>query len=407
MIETARSAAGGRGTGSRFRWLPPLALSAAVVMLAPFVGVLQRWLRESFGLGYLRWVTVALAVAGVLALAWALARIRERRALRYGTLALAGALVALQMAAWRTGAAETDVVERVHLLEYGLLAILFDRAFRPRHPGRLLPALALAAVALVSLADEWVQWLTPVRVGDARDVVLNLWAGAVGLLVGLAFSPAPGLLRRSGPTSGRLAAGLGAVVVFAGAGFFDLAHLGHEVRDPRAGVFLSWHAPEQLLLAAEDRARRWPVEGPPPSRPLALEDSFQTEAGWHASARNQAVAAGDLATAWRENRILERWYRPFLDHRTGQRWPPAQRRATREELLARDPAALGPSPRYRSPALVGRVVPGPPAALLWTGAAAVAGALGWVAFGGRKMGRVAGTDMEKASAAPPEGETSR
>jgi hypothetical protein len=299
------------------------------------------------------------------------------------------------------------VVERVHLLEYGLLAVLFERAFRARHPGRLLPVLALAAVALVSLADEWVQWLTPVRVGDARDVVLNLWAGAIGLLFGLAFSPAPGLLRRSGSASARLAAGLGAVVALAGAGFFDLAHLGHEIRDPRAGVFLSWHAPEELLQAAEDRARRWPVEGPLPARPLALEDSFLTEAGWHASARNQAVAAGDLATGWRENRILERWYRPFLELGPGRRWPPAQRRATREELMARDPAALGPSPRYRSPALEGRVAPGPPAALLWTGAAAVAAALGWIAFGGRKMALAPAADTEPAPPPPPEGETDR
>lgn len=403
MIETARSAAGGRGTGSRIRWLPPLALSAAVVAAAPFVGVLQRDVRESFGLGYLRWVTGGLAVAGALALLWAVARIRERRVLRYGALALAGALVALQVTRWSTGAVESDVLERVHLLEYGLLAVLFERAFRMGHPGRLLPVLALAAVALVSLADEGVQWLTPVRVGDARDVVLNLWAGAVGLLFGLALSPPPpGLARPSAPGSARLAAGLGAAAVLAGAAFFDAAHLGHEIRDPRAGAFLSWHSPEELLLAAEDRARRWPVEGPPPARPLAVEDHFQSEAGWHVNARNHAAGTGDLATAWRENRILERWYRPFL--RLGHGWPPEQRLAYREELRARQPRALGPSPAYRSPTLVGRVLPGPPRALLWTGAFALAGALAWAAIPRRKM---IAADTEPAAAPPREGEESR
>ncbi|HSL81317.1 MAG TPA: VanZ family protein [Thermoanaerobaculia bacterium] len=384
------------------RWLPPLALSVAVVAAAPFVGVLQREVRESFGLGYLRWVTGALAVAGALALLWAIARIRERRALRYGALALAGSLVALQVVSWSTGAIETDVLERVHLLEYGLLAVLFERAFRVRHPGRLLPVLAFAAVALVSVADEGVQWLTPVRVGDVRDVVLNLWAGAVGLLFGVALSPPPGLFRASAPASARLAAALGAAVVLAGTAFLDAAHLGHEIRDPRAGVFLSWHSPEELLQAAEDRGRRWPVEGPPPARPLALEDYFRTAAGWHVSARNHAATVGDLAKAWRENRILERWYRPFL--RLGHAWPPEQRSAYREELRARQPWALGPSPAYRSPVLVGRVVPGPPRALLWTAAAALAGALAWAALGRRKM---AGADTEPAAAPPPEGEESR
>ena len=388
--------------GRALRWLPPLALSLAVVILAPFVGVLQREVRESVGLGYLRWVTGALALAGALALLWAIARIRERRALRYGALLLAGGLVALQVTRWSTGAVEADVLERVHLLEYGLLAVLFERAFRVRHPGRLLPVLALAAVALVSLADEGVQWLTPVRVGDARDVVLNLWAGAVGLLFGVALSPPPGLFRRSAPASVRLAAGVGAAVVVAGAAFFDSAHLGHEIRDPRAGVFLSWHSPEELLLAAEDRGRRWPVEGPPPVRPLAVEDSFWSEAGWHANERNHAVAVGDLPKAWRENRILERWYRPFLG--IGHAWPPEQRSAYLGELRARQPEALGPSPSYRSPALVGRVLPGPPRPLLWAGAAALAAALLWSALPRRKM---AGADTEPAAAPPPEGEESR
>lgn len=362
--------------GAAWRWLPPLALSVAVVALAPFVGLLREWVREAFGLAYLRWVTGGLAVVGGLALVWALARIRERRVLRYGALALAAGLIALQVAGWSTGKLEADVVERVHLLEYGLLAVLFERAFRLRHPGRLLPVLTLVSVALVSLADEWVQWLTPVRVGDVRDVVLNLWAGAVGLLFGVALSPSPGVLRPSALASRRLAAGLGAVLALAFAGFFDQAHLGHEIRDPRSGVFLSWCPPEELLAAAGERARRWPVEGPPPRRPLALEDTFLSEAGWHANERNHAVGTGELATAWRENRILERWYRPYLDLGPRRRWPPAQRRAIREELLARAPEALGPSPGYRSPALVGRIVPGPPAILFWAAAVALAGALG-------------------------------
>lgn len=368
------------------RWLPALILSVAVVALAPFIGVLREWVRHTFGLGYLRWVTAALAVAAAAALVWALARIRERRTLRYGALALAGVLVSLQVVVWSAGTLEADVLERIHLLEYGLLAVLFERALRPRHPGRLLPVLALAGVALVSLADEWVQWLTPVRSGDGRDVLLNLWAGVVGFLFGVALSPPPGLLRRSGPASRRLAVGLGAAVVLAGAAFYDLAHLGHEIRDPRAGVFLSWHSPEELLEAAEDRARRWPVEGRPPHRPLAFEDPFLTEAGSHALARNDAVRTERLAMAWRENRILERWYAPYLDLGRN-RWPPAQRRNIRNRLEARGDWRPGPTPGYRSPVLEGRVLTAPPRTLLWAGALALAGALAILALGRKRDGR--------------------
>lgn len=368
------------------RWLPALTLSVAVVALAPFLGVLRAWVRHAFGLGYLQWVTVGLAVAAAVALLWALLRIRERRALRYGLLVVAGGLVVLQVLGWSTGTLEADVLERIHLLEYGLLAVLFERAFRPRHPGRLLPVLALAAVALVGLADEGVQWLTPVRTGDGRDVLLNVWAGVVGLLFGAALWPPAGLLRRPGPGTRRLACALGAVVVLAAAAFYDAAHLGHEIRDPRAGVFLSWHAPEELLAAAEDRALRWAEGGPPPQRPVALEDRFFTEAGWHARARNDAVRGDRLAMAWRENRILERWYAPYLDLGRN-RWPPAQKRNLRRELETREGWKSGPTPGYRSPALVGRVTTAPPRPLLWAGALALAGALAFLALGRKRDGR--------------------
>ncbi|HLE83461.1 MAG TPA: VanZ family protein, partial [Thermoanaerobaculia bacterium] len=241
-LDTGPAPGAGRLRSALGRWGPPLGLALLIVATAPYVGVLREAVQGRFGLGYLRWVTGALALVAAAALAWAVVRIRERRALRYGALALAAALVALQVAFWTTGAAEADMVERVHLAEYGLLAILFARALRPRHDDRLLPVLALLALALASLADEGVQWLTPVRVGDGRDVLLNLWAGVVGLLFGLALAPPRGLLRPSGERSRRLAAGLGATAVLAGALFWDLAHLGHEIHDPRSGVFLSWHS---------------------------------------------------------------------------------------------------------------------------------------------------------------------
>ncbi|MFP3940989.1 MAG: VanZ family protein [Thermoanaerobaculia bacterium] len=390
------------------RWFPLAGATLAILVLAPFLGVLQEHVRESVGLGYLRWVSGGLAAAGAAALVSAVVRIRRFRLRRYGLLLAAGLLVALQVGAWGVGEEETDVLERVHLLEYGVLAVLFVRAFRPGHGGPFLPVLALLGVALVGLADETVQWLTPVRVGDFRDVVLNAYAGLVGVLFVLALrGPRPlpadgetgttggGALRRGfrprGPQSQtaargtaagrslRLSAGLGAVVVLAGAAFFDAAHLGHEIRDPEAGVFLSWHSPEELRRAADERAERWSRESIPPHRPLAREDYFLSEAGWHANERNHAVRVGDLRRAWRENRILERWYQPYLEVRGG--WPERQRAKIERELEARDPAALEASPGYRSPALEGRVVAAPPRPFLWGGAVLAAGALLAVARG--------------------------
>lgn len=347
-----------------------------MVALAPFAGALQKWVRQTVGLGYLAWITAALALAAGAAVVWALVRIRERRSVRYALLGVAAALVVLQLFGWGIGEAEVDTVERVHLLEYGLLGALFERAFRRRHGNLLLPVLTLSAVVLVGLLDEWAQWLTPVRVGDGRDVLLNLWAGVIGYLFAVALSRQGGRLRRPAAASRRLACALGAVVAIAAAAFLDLAHLGHEVHDPRAGVFVSWHSPEELVQAAEARREPWAAGERPRDRPLVLEDVYYTEAGWHAAARNEAAERGDFLQAWRENRILERWFAPYLEL-PGTRWPQAQRdhveTAVRERYRHR-PERIERAPGYRSPALRGRVVTAP-RPLVWGGVAALVAVL--------------------------------
>jgi hypothetical protein len=368
-----------------------------VVSLAPFVGELRGVLAAWLGPELRYVVTAALLLTAAAVLAVALHRLRRRVGSlsreRLSALALAAVLVALEVAFWTTGASSSDAVERVHLLEYAVVAILYLRAWPAAVCGAPRWALTLEAVAFVGLADETVQWLSPLRVGDGRDVLLNVYAGLIGLLVarglGLRFSGfdarpgtaarAPRTVRRtawkSAPRPGvRSALLAGALLVSAAGAFFDAVHLGHEIDDPDLGVFRSSFSPAGLGRAGVDRAARWARRSPLPLRPLAIEDAFLTEAGWHAQVRNAAVLRGDLAQAWRENRILERWYAPFL--RLPRRsWPPAQRAWIESRLEAEHPWALRRSPGYRSPALIGRLVVAPPAPLLCLGIAAVAGAL--------------------------------
>ena len=132
------------------------------------------------------------------------------------------------------------------------------------------------------------------------------------------------------------------------------------IHDPEAGAFVSHLAPAELLRARDRRAALWSTAPPAPPRPLGREDPFLSEAGFHKAVRDRAAAAGGARQAWLENRILERWYTPYLALRSFEsgapnRWSPEMRAAVRETVRRR--GALAPGP-YRSPALADRLAAG-------------------------------------------------
>ena len=373
--------------GGRRRWAVALLLSLLVPVAAPFLGVVRDVLVDGLGEEALALLLGLAGVAALALLSWLAARLREPfregGLARWAALGGAVALVVAQLLLWGTGDRRVDLVERIHLAEYGLLAMAWLWALRPRHRSPALPVLALLAAGLVGIADEWVQWASAARVGDVRDVLLDFWAGAVGVCAAVALLPpragAGDPPIRPGPLSARLALRLAAVTVLAAGAFVACAHLGHRIEDPVTGSFLSYHSADELARARNDRARRWERSPPPEPAPLVLEDYFLTEAGAHAGARNDAWEAGDLAAAWRENLILERWYTPFLDlpsFATGEvhRWPPEQRRHAAEAAGAR--GGLVPPGRIGSPVYEDRIVT-PPRTLFWGLVVLVSGGLAW------------------------------
>ena len=215
--------------------------------------------------------------------------------------------------------------------------------------------LPLLAGVIVGTLDEWFQWFIPIRAGEARDVILDIAATACGLLFALSVEPPRwvglSLQRRS---VWRVAACAGvAVAVFA---FFILSvHVGYDVRDPRIGTFRARYTAAELAELSRNRAERWAVEPPVVLRRLSREDQYLSEGLWHVQRRNAAWDAGELATAWRENLILETFYAPVLDTPTsegseGHRWPPDQRADVEQRPgLDRGPVV---SDAYRYPLLV-------------------------------------------------------
>ena len=104
------------------------------------------------------------------------------------TIAIAGgvtavfALVLLRMA---------SPIERSHLIEYSLLAILMREALHERagagHPVQRPALLAVGLASLVGVLDELIQLIIPSRVFDPVDIGFNIFAATMGVAVSSAI----------------------------------------------------------------------------------------------------------------------------------------------------------------------------------------------------------------------------
>ena len=352
-------------------FLIAIAVAAAVVVSAPLIGQLRAWIRATFPGRFVLIVGAIAAVMLAAALVAAAIRIRENRRRRFGAIAAAIAL-AIVYSAWNASDnPESNAVERFHFLEYGLITWLFYRAWRPLDDLAIFLLPTLAGI-IVGTAEEWLQWFIPNRVGELRDIFLNLAAIVCGLLFSAGVDPPSRFEVTFGSSSGRRVLRLAAVAALAVAAFFHSVHLGYEIADPGIGSFSSRYAAEELPALQAAVAERWRTSAPPLTlQRLSREDQYLSEGLAHVRWRNRSWAAGDIVAAWNENLILEKYFAPVLDTptyegRQGHRWPQEQRADAEARV----------TPNLRSSAYVSDAYPYRiytwPKTLFWTIVAAIA-----------------------------------
>jgi VanZ family protein len=289
----------------------------------------------------------------VIALGMAVARIRTRRAARYSAIAaaiaIAGGYAVLNAGENR----DANIVELVHFLQYGVVTFLFYRACRGAGDVSMI-ALPLLAGLIVGAAEEGLQWFLPVRVGEIRDLYLNLAAMVCGLIFSVAVDPPASFTWSLRPGSARVMSRFAVAAIAALAVFLHVVHIGYRIADDEAGVFESRYSEPRLKLLRVQKAAEWRA------RPLPLtiqrvsrEDQYMTEGVQHVQWRNRKWTEGDVLAAWNENRILEKYFAPVLDtpsyvSATGHRWPEGQRRDA--EQRARVVRAAHPGVVYVSQA---------------------------------------------------------
>lgn len=157
---------------SRARWAVLALYTTGIFLSLPYTPRLVKWSNARFGSE-----AAIAAVGAVLALAGALLvrrLLNARAAFPWPHLALA-ALGLAAWAAWRLLA--SSPIGRVHLPEYGLLAILAGWAAGGGIHAAVGSGIAAAGIGFL---DELVQLVTPGRVFDWWDVALNVAAAILG-----------------------------------------------------------------------------------------------------------------------------------------------------------------------------------------------------------------------------------
>jgi hypothetical protein len=312
------------------RLLLAIAVSLLVILSAPFIRDLRTFVRSTFPGHFVAVVAAVVGVSIAGAVIVALVRIRDHRMIRYSAIAAALAL-GTAYALWNAqGLPDVDVVERFHFVEYGLVTLLFYRAWRPLGDVSMF-VLPILAGLVVGTLEEWLQWFIPGRVGDMRDIFLNGAAILCGLLFSCGVDPPGRLSLALKPGSLRHTGSMAAITILVFAAFVHTVHLGVEIVDGEAGRFRSRYDETALREHARDRAERWRAQ-PPLARPASRsrEDQYMSEGHLHIAERNNQWTAGNIAAAWSENRILEKFYAPVLESPSylapaGHRWPDEQR----------------------------------------------------------------------------------
>jgi hypothetical protein len=157
------------------RWAPVAAWIVVIYTTIPFVRRLREWFVARWDPQLISWgVAVTLVVLVLLAVAALRRRSTELRPGAFLWITVATAVLVL----W-TFSLRRSPEEAIHLVEYGILAAVIHRALRPAMPDVLIFVAAALLGAIVGTMDEVIQWFSPMRTWDWRDIVLNFGAGAI------------------------------------------------------------------------------------------------------------------------------------------------------------------------------------------------------------------------------------
>lgn len=253
-----------------------MAWTAVIYLTVPFAIEIRRFALEHLG-GPEAFLWIVMA--GVVALFVVLIRIVYRSPRQASSRGVAWLLLIAAILLYNAWQRRDRPVEALHYLEYGLLGLFLFRALRFRIPDVLIYPCVILIGGLLGTIDEIIQWVTPGRLWDWRDIGFNISAVALMQAAVLLGIRPDGIDRR--PAARSIQAGCRLALVFIVLAILCLANTperadryttripalhslyrnpstmseyGHLYRDPAIGAFKSRLSPEALHKIDSERA---------------------------------------------------------------------------------------------------------------------------------------------------------
>ncbi len=157
-------------------WAYVLTGTVVIFLTIPVARALRGWIELYVGLNFFLYAAAAVTLlVGV----WALRNLRTRNLPLSAYLCLFGFIALFLAYIYRL----RDIPEEaIHVAEYGVIGILLFRALSHRIRDYSIYLVATVLVGMIGVLDEYIQWVTPTRYFDYRDIQTNLISGALGQL---------------------------------------------------------------------------------------------------------------------------------------------------------------------------------------------------------------------------------
>jgi len=255
-------------------WLYVVLWSVVILLTIPFARALSSFVRDSWGAEIFRDLVLSAIVLGIGAGLLLVARYRRNGRENYLWLILTGLLFA-----YFTMGLQASPEESLHFVEYGVLGVLAFRALVHRTRDSSIYLAAIFVVSVVGTFDEIIQWLTPRRVFDYRDIGFNVLGGVLAQ-IGVAKGVRPVIIEPVFRPSGvrRICRFAAAELVLLGLCLWNtpvwterlvrlvpameyvlykpvaMSEYGYRIEDPEIGILFSRFKAEELSATDAERA---------------------------------------------------------------------------------------------------------------------------------------------------------